>query len=109
MFCRSFFAILFGLVVTAAVSGCGRRIPAIVPVQGTILLNGKPLPKATVQFIPQRSDLGAEFASTAVTDENGRFTLSCGYRDMPGAVVGPHTVVITEGPEPEELRNSRDV
>jgi hypothetical protein len=105
---RLFFVMLIGLIVVAAVSGCGRRIPAIVPVQGTVLLNGKPLPKAQVQFIPQRSDLGAEFTSTAVTDENGGFTLTCGYRDLSGATVGQHTVVVSESPLPEELRNTRD-
>jgi hypothetical protein len=77
-------------------------------VKGTVLLNGQPLPKATVQFVPQRSDLGAEFTSTAVTDDKGAFTLTCGYRDLPGAAVGQHTVVITEAPLPDEMRNTRD-
>jgi len=58
--------------------------------------------------VPQRTDLGAEFTSNAVTDENGNFTLMCGYRDLPGAVVGQHTVVITESGLPEELRKTRD-
>jgi hypothetical protein len=105
---RCFFLMIFGLIALASLSGCGPGTPAIVPVKGTVLLNGQPLPKATVQFVPQRKDLGAEFASTAVTDENGAFTLMCGYRDTPGAAVGQHTVVITEGPLPEEMRNTRD-
>jgi len=105
---RFCFPMFIGLIALTSLSGCGRRLPTIVPVKGTVLLNGKPLPKAMVQFIPQRSDLGAEFTSTAVTDENGDFTLTCGYRDLPGAIVGQHTVVITESPLPEELRNTRD-
>jgi hypothetical protein len=98
---------LLGLIALASLSGCGGT-PAIVPVKGTLLLNGQPLPKATVQFVPQRSDLSAEFTSTAVTDDKGEFTLTCGYKDRPGAAVGQHTVVITESGIPEELRNSRD-
>src|SRR5579884_3318701 len=105
---RFCFLMFIGLIVSASLSGCGRRVPTIVPVKGTILLAGQPLPKAMVQFIPQRSDLGAEFTSTAVTDENGGFTLTCGYKDLPGAIVGQHTIVITESPLPEALRNTSD-
>jgi hypothetical protein len=105
---RFFFVMPLGLISLASLSGCGGGIPAIVPVKGTVLLNGRPLPKATVQFVPQRSDLGAEFASTAVTDDNGAFTLTCGYKDLPGAAVGQHTVLITESPLPDEMRNTRD-
>jgi hypothetical protein len=108
MFPRLGFMTFIELIVLASLSGCGQRIPTIVPIKGTVLLNGQPLPKAMVQFIPQRSDLGAEFTSTAVTDENGGFTLTCGYKDLPGAIVGQHTAVITESPLPEALRNTRD-
>jgi hypothetical protein len=105
---RFVFITLIGLISLASLSGCGRGIPAIVPVKGTVLLNGKPLPKAQVQFMPQRSDLSAEFTSTAVTDDNGTFSLTCGYKDLPGAVVGQHTVVVSESALPEEMRKSRD-
>jgi hypothetical protein len=105
---RFFFIMLLGLISLASLSGCGRGTPAIVPVKGTVLLNGQPLPKATVQFVPQRSDLSAEFTSTAVTDDSGAFTLTCGYKDLPGAAVGQHTVLITESPLPDEMRNTRD-
>lgn len=103
-----FFMTLLGLIALAPFSGCGSRIPTIVPVQGTVLLNGKPLPKAFVQFVPQQDSLRTEFGSTALTDENGQFTLACGYKDKQGAALGQHIVVITEGPEPDEVRNSRD-
>jgi hypothetical protein len=105
---RFFLLMLSGLISLASVSGCGRGTPTIVPVKGTVLLDGQPLPKATVQFVPQRSDLGPQFTSTAVTDEKGGFTLMSGYRDLQGAAVGQHTVVITESPLPAEMRNTRD-
>jgi hypothetical protein len=105
---RFFLLMLIGLISLASLSGCGRRIPTIVPVKGTVLLNGQPLPKAVVKFQPQKDDLRSEFYSFAETDENGQFALTCGYNDKPGAVVGQHVVLITESPEPKELRRSRD-
>jgi hypothetical protein len=53
-------------------------------------------------------NLGAESNSTAVTDEDGRFTLTCASNGQPGAVVGKHVVLVAEAPLPDELRNSRD-
>jgi len=105
---RFFFLMLIGPLALASLSGCGGGTPAIVPVKGTVLLNGQPLPKAIVKFQPQQDGLSSEFFSFAETDENGQFTLTCGYKDKPGAVVGKHVVLITESPEPKELRQSRD-
>ena len=51
---------------------------------------------------------GAESNSSAVTDENGQFTLTCAFNDQPGAVVGQHVVLIAEPPLPQDLRNVRD-
>jgi hypothetical protein len=73
-----------------------------------LLLNGKPLPKAAVTFVPQLDTFGAESDSTAVTDENGRFTLTCAYNGQPGAVAGKHIVLVTEPPLPDEKRKSRN-
>jgi hypothetical protein len=101
--------VLMGLVALAPLGGCGRRLPSIVPVQGTVLLDHQPLPKAAVTFMPQLDNFGAESNSTAVTDENGKFTLTCAYNGQPGAVAGKHVVLIAESPLPDELRNSRDV
>ncbi|MHB1423342.1 MAG: hypothetical protein ACYC3I_09145 [Gemmataceae bacterium] len=102
-------AFLLGLSCLVLLSGCGRQLPRLVPVQGTVRINGQPLPKASVTFVPQLDKFGAESNSTAVTDENGRFTLTCAFKGQPGAVVGNHVILITEPPLPEELRNSRDV
>lgn len=104
---RSALVVLIGLGILTALSGCGRKGPPLVPVQGTVLLNGQPLPKAVVKFLPQRDDT-SEFFSTAITDEKGQFTLTCAYNGQPGAVVGQHVVLITDSPDPKELRQSRD-
>ena len=63
--------------------GCGKEPPpAIVPAQGTVLLDGAPLPNAQVRFIPNIG-YGAEYIATGVTDDQGRFTLQC--NGQPGA------------------------
>lgn len=109
MSCRLILAVLFTLVGLVPLSGCGgRQPPPVVPVQGTVLLNNKPLPKASVTFMPQLERFGAELNSTGLTDENGQFNLICAYNGLPGAVVGEHVVLISEPPLPEDLRNVRD-
>ena len=96
-----------GLILLAAVAvgGCGKGAPPpVTEVEGTVLLDNKPLPNAQVQFVPQLERFGAEMNSTAVTDENGHFRLICNYQQQPGAVVGKHWVLVTEAPTPEEYR-----
>ncbi len=88
--------------------GCTHRLPPIVPVQGTVLINGKPLPKASVTFMPQLDHFGAESNSTAETDEDGKFTLTCAFNSQPGAVVGKHVVLVSEAALPAELRRAQD-
>ena len=105
---RILVAVLVGLGGLVSLDGCGRRLPPVVPVQGTVLVNGKPLPKASVTFVPQLDRFGAESNSSAVTDENGRFTLTCAYNDQPGAVVAKHVVLVAEAPLPEDLRRVQD-
>ena len=93
----------FALLVMALgiLSGCNRQpIPEIVPVEGVVLLGGKPLPNAAVRFIPNL-DVGPEFIATAVTDDEGKFVLEC--NGQTGAPVGEHTVCIMEADPPEDL------
>ena len=68
--------------------------PALEPVRGIVLLNGSPLPGATVDTHSGRSGVRG---ATGVTDERGHFTLRTladnGFRD--GAAVGRHLVTVT--------------
>jgi hypothetical protein len=89
-------------------AGCGKKFPAIVPTEGTVMLNGKPLANASVTFVPLLEQFGAESSSTGVTDEQGHFTLTCRYNNQPGAAVGEHVVVIAEVPMPQEMRKVQD-
>ena len=43
--------------------------------------------------------------STGVTDDQGRFTLTCLFKNEPGAVAGKHRVVVTDPPPSREMRN----
>ena len=66
-------------------------------VTGTVTLDGKPLPGATVIFQPEDGSR----PSIGVTDESGRYEL--GYtQKVKGALVGKHRVSITTGQEGED-------
>jgi hypothetical protein len=109
MFHRLVVVILISLGGVVPLSGCGKRLPPIVPVQGTVLLNDNPLPKASVTFVPQLDNFGAESNSAGITDEDGHFSLTCAYNNQPGAVVGTHVVVVTDPPMPAEMRRVQDM
>ena len=75
--------------VLALVGGCGSDGPEIAEVEGQVLMDGQPLPDATVTFEPAggRSSLGR-------TDEEGRFELRYSSTES-GALVGDHAVRIS--------------
>jgi len=76
-------------------AGCGGGGPKLACVSGGVTVDGKPYKDAVVSFQPQASG-GAEnpgVGSTALTDENGRFTLTT-MDGKTGAVVGKHKVRI---------------
>ncbi len=88
-----------------AVAGCAKGPPPVTEVSGVVTLDGQPLPKARVEFVPDLSGFGAEMNSSAITDEQGRYTLAFTYTQQPGAVVGKHHVLVTEAPTPGEYRS----
>jgi len=91
------------VVVAGLLGGCAKDPPpAIVPAEGTILLDGKPLNKAEVRFIPV-DEVGSEYIAKGVTDEHGRFTLTC--KGQPGACAGENYVVVRETDIPPKLRS----
>lgn len=75
---------LIGLV------GCGSG-SGVVPVSGTVTLDGEPLAGALVSFYPQEE--GKRF-STGTTDASGHYELVY-TNDQKGAATGKHTVKIT--------------
>lgn len=93
-----------GLVVCLLVAGCAKAPPKLVgKVSGVVKINGAPLPKAEVTFIPMTPGLDGNYMATAITDENGVYELA--FPDgKPGGVVGENLVTVSEGPMPEEFR-----
>jgi hypothetical protein len=92
--CRALVASL----VVAALAGCGRRDPGIVPVRGRVLLDGKPLPLKDVGFVPAAGrDSHGGFARTR---EDGTFELRAlvpgAVRIHHGARPGAYAVVLSE-------------
>jgi hypothetical protein len=100
----------FAVAVTSllvALPGCEGG-PSYATVSGRVTLDGKPLAKASVTFIPvppPGSQVAGDAAS-GVTDENGMYTLktftSKGWKD--GVQVGKHRVAISQ----QETRGEGD-
>jgi hypothetical protein len=88
-----------------AICGCAKGPPPMTEVSGLVLLDGQPLPQAKVEFCPVLKGFGAEMNSSAVTDDQGRFTLANSLTIVPGAVIGQHRVLITERATPAEFRS----
>jgi hypothetical protein len=68
-------------------------------VEGVVTLDGQPLGNVLVSFVPKGQGQVQPPVSTARTDEQGRFKLRCkrnGSADEPGAVLGTHSVLVTE-------------
>ena len=95
------------LTAVLAFVGCGSGIPEIVPVSGTITVNGKkPYERVLVKFYQLQSGLDGNTVASGVTDENGNYTLMLPGKDTPGACACECAVTITEGPMPDEIRKS---
>jgi hypothetical protein len=91
------------MLICLAALGCG-RLPPVTEVEGTVYLNGKPLPKAMVRFVPDLEGFSGDLSSSAVTDEQGCYRLKFLGKDEDGAFVARHFVMVTEPPPPPETR-----
>jgi hypothetical protein len=85
----------FAFLVAACLlssSGCGNS-EKIVPVQGTVMHKGQPVPGLVVSFVPEKAtETGV---STGETDENGKYSLKVVKSGKSGAVVGTHKVWVS--------------
>jgi hypothetical protein len=98
-----------GLLLAILAAGCGGGGGvSSAKVSGTVTLNGKPLPAASVMFQPDATgNPGAP--SVGETDAEGKFTLS--FPDgTEGAVVGRHKVIVsTRKMKPSEANSDIEV
>ncbi len=90
---RAMAAFTYCMTITM-LAGCGgglEKFPT-APVTGTVLCNGSPVEMAIVYFEPLREgDSPGGKQGYALTDSNGRFTIST-YGKEDGAVIGKHRV-----------------
>lgn len=93
-------ALTFALTValTLFVAGCGSGEFNMVPVSGTITMDGEPLEGAEVVFAPMEIKDQAIVgpASVGITDSNGKYTLKT-PKGVEGAVVTKHRVAVSFG------------
>lgn len=89
-------ASLLSFTLLLATAGCGGGpddAPDLAPVQGTVMLDGKPAANLTVEFHPDSSAGTSGPMSTGLTSADGKFILSTST-GRSGAVIGQHKVVI---------------
>ena len=82
-------------ILLAACTACKPSPFALVPVSGTVLLDGKPLTGGAISFQPIVAGKGVNGGpgSTARIGAEGRYSLAT-VRGQPGAVVAKHRVKI---------------
>jgi hypothetical protein len=85
--------IVFSLSLLVA-AGCGSGGPSLVPVSGTVTLDGKPLEGATITFIPDPSNAKPQTDGGDVTGPGGTFAST--YRNRAGLAPGKYKVVVTK-------------
>jgi hypothetical protein len=81
----------FALLLLA---GCNSTDPSLVPVSGTVTLDGRPLANATVTFIPKDGTPG--FGGVGKTDAAGKYKLKGSRDDANGIPPGEYRVVISK-------------
>ena len=101
-----------GLISTFFLVGCGGgsdvSIEDLVPVGGTLLVDGKPLDGVVVTFIPEISKNNRGGSGT--TDATGAFTVTHLNENLPGLPPGKYTLAYSRmrlpdgsaAPEPKE-------
>lgn len=91
-----------GLVASLA-CGCGRSV-RLGQVEGTVQLDGQPIDKVMVVFIPEDRHLPQSFG---ITDERGHFQLRCNNKKL-GAAVGNHRVMIVDAASGSTVKSRDD-
>lgn len=107
--------VLTAAVLMVAAVGCNGSKFKMVPVSGTVTLDGEPLANAVVSFQPAATDGdNSGPGSSGRTDADGKFTLATQTKERdPGAIVGSHTVRISKPrgatDQPADVTGDEDV
>jgi hypothetical protein len=84
------------------IAGCGRGLPEVAPVRGTVTFDGKPLPKfqnAAVVFTPSQG----RTAKSVISPTDGSFELTT-YDTGDGARLGLHAVSVSATVEDRSVK-----
>ena len=98
------------LLMVLSLAGCGDGRPAVVPISGTVTLNGDPVEGVTVMFVVEEVADGYARPSAGKTDAQGKFTIST-YGNEDGMPVGKYKVgfikkeLLSKAPENEYSEN----
>lgn len=82
---------LSGFLLCASLVGCGGSGVKLGEVRGRVTVDGKPVPKATLEFVPTAPETSP---SLGVTDKDGNYRLAYSQDEF-GAMLGTHNVKIT--------------
>jgi len=86
------------IVLSLLVTGCnGNSLPNLVPVSGTVMLDGEPMSQGTIGFVPV--DPAGQSASSQIVD--GKFQMVTSSSSA-GVVAGDYQIIISSH-EPVEL------
>jgi len=90
------------LAVVIAGGGCGGTSsgPGLVPAEGVVLLDDKPLGNASVRLVPTGETRG-DRASIAMTDAAGKFAVGSADGKHKGTAIGSYQVVISKLVKPD--------
>lgn len=109
--------ICLAALMTCLAIGCGESeiehtIPELVPVKGTLVLDGKPEPGVMVTLMPHGSTGGQ--SAFAITGSDGAFELQYSMGNLPGCPQGTYAVLCSKLVTPEgqpipEGANAADV
>ncbi len=80
------------LAITALAIGCSDSNPKTYPVSGVVTLDGKPVPGATVTFIPD--DSKSNSAATSC-DDKGKYSMST-FKQDDGAIPGSYKIIVAK-------------
>ena len=95
MFPRQFIALTLIYSVIAGLTGCSLGAPPKpIPVTGRVAVNGKPLTKGLISFVPLAGESDEARPSTSVIQPDGTYKTSS-FKDGDGLPAGRYKIVVT--------------
>lgn len=92
---KPFALVLIVLTNLVLVSGCGKQETELVPVSGTLKIDGVLAPNILIRFMPDIVEKNTGPSSSAITNDKGEFALKCDDQ-REGAVTGNHVVTFVD-------------